>query len=277
MKVYGDLGKTAKKLLNDDFVSDSKVKIQTKSDSGTSYTIEQVQSSKTGALVGDLAVKGKLFDQVVNTKFNTSGKVSTEITLDKLGVDGLKLVLNGASTAGGSANSASSKIEFSHKHVAAVALVDLLPSAVVTGSIATGHAGFTIGAESTFNVAESALTKYDFAASYADSAKSEITLALLKKAKLFKVSYSHAVSDDLSIGGEGLYDISSEAKTLTMGILYKLDKQSTFKTKLNTDGALSTSYKQQVQPHVSVTLCSALNVKELDKGQKLGLAIAYEP
>mmetsp|Transcript_5140 Transcript_5140/g.8993 ORF Transcript_5140/g.8993 Transcript_5140/m.8993 type:complete len:278 (-) Transcript_5140:234-1067(-) len=276
MKLYGDLGKTAKKLLGDDFVSDYKVKIASKSQSATSYTIESTQSAKTNALGGELAIKGKLFGQTVNSKFNASGKVSEELTLENLGVDGLKLVLTGASNTEITSNSASAKIEFVNKHVATSTLIDVLSGPVITESIASGHKGFAAGAELQFNAANTELTKYDFAASYADSANSEMSFMLLSKASIVKASYSHIIGSALSVAGEVMYNLKDQSKLLTTGVKYALDSSTTVKTKLNTDGAFATAMVQKLSPQLTFTICSTLNVKELDKGQKLGLSIAYE-
>jgi len=278
MKQFGDLGKTAKKLLTDDYTSETKVKIVTVADSaaGATYTIDTAQNSLTGALGGELSIKGKLFNQLVNSKLHSSGKVSTEVTMDKLGVDGLKLILN-AVTGVGLPNAASTKVEYVHKHVAVTGLLDILAGPVATLAIATGHAGLTIGAETQVNLQSSVLNKYDVALSYADSKSSEITLSLLNKAGMVKTAYSHAVNKNVSVAGEVVYNLKDQSKLLTMGASMALDEVTTVKAKINTDGLVGVAYIAKIRPGTTLSLCSALNVKELDKGQKLGMQLAYEP
>ncbi|KAA8498864.1 Mitochondrial outer membrane protein porin 2 [Porphyridium purpureum] len=277
MKMYADLGKTARKLLNDDYVSDAKVKVVSKSSAGTSFTIDSVNNAKSGALAGELAIKGTIPGQVVvNSKLNTTGKVSSEMTLDKLGVTGLKLVLTGA-TGPGISPAASAKVEYTHKHFAMTSLFDVLGGPTVTASFATGHAGLFAGMEAQFKAADNTLSKIDGAISFADSKTSEVTVALLNKASMIKTSYSHSVNSTVSVAGEVVYNLKDSSKLLTMGAHYVLNPDAVLKTKINTDGNMSTSYITMLQPATTLTLSSVLNVKELDKGQKLGISLAYEP
>lgn len=277
MKMYADLGKTARKLLNDDYVSDTKVKVVSKSAAGTTFTVDSGSSAKSGAIAGELAIKGSIKGQAaVNTKLNTAGKVSSELTLDKLGVAGLKLVLTGV-TGPGISPAASAKVEYTHKHFALTSLFDVLGGPTITSSFATGHAGLCAGVEAQFKATDNSLSKIDAAISFADSKTSEVTVALLDKASIVKTSYSHSVNPNMSVAGEVLYNLKDSSKLLTMGVHYVLDAEAVFKTKINTDGNMASSYIAKVKPATTLTLSSALNVKELDKGQKLGISIAYEP
>mmetsp|Transcript_17168 Transcript_17168/g.29985 ORF Transcript_17168/g.29985 Transcript_17168/m.29985 type:complete len:330 (+) Transcript_17168:105-1094(+) len=329
MKSFVDLGKTAKKLLTDDYTTESKLKFVTTSTStsqsqfpsSTTYTVDTTQTP-FGTLLGDLSLTSAVArGTVITARVGSDGRVRMDVGLGSLGIDGLALMLSGlanpsANGTGSGTGTGSIKMDYMTDYVALAGVLDIIlmsPTSsasssssqsneknrsslgsLATMSLVTGHNGFIVGAETQVNLQTSTVVEYDLVASYTDSidadlamkagtaasvfpGTSEVTLSLLNQATMIKTSYSHAVSKDVAVAGEVVYGLLDNSRLLTMGVSVALDSLSTVKGKVNTEGLVGLAYIAKVRPGVTLSLCSALNVKELDKGQKMGVQLAYEP
>jgi voltage-dependent anion channel protein 2 len=266
----------APRLLNDDYIYDKKVQVKTKTVNGLTYTTTGIQSGYDDALAGDLSLKYSLVPGAeVTSKFFTSGKMTHEAVLDRLGVQGLKLtVLAGA---GGAKQVAVGTVEYAHKAVAGTASVDALHGPVAHATATVGHGVFTGGVEGEYDTKGGALKKLNFAACYTDGNESEATVTFLNKGETGKVAYSHLARKDLTVAGEFLYDRKADAKLLTLGVKYEVDRQTTLKAKINSDGLVSGSYLQEIRPSTTLVLCQKFDVSNPDKStHKFGLSLVIE-
>ena len=66
--------------------------------------------------------------------------------------------------------------------------------------------------------------------------------------------------------------------TIKFGTAYKLDKDTTVKAKVDSDGVLCTSYKQKISPLTTMTLAAQVDTVNLgDNKHKFGLQLNITP
>lgn len=63
---------------------------------------------------------------------------------------------------------------------------------------------------------------------------------------------------------------------MTVGLSEKLDATTSYKVKVDSNYILSALWKCEVRKGTTVTLCSEINTKALDKGAKLGFNLAFK-
>eukprot|EP00188_Purpureofilum_apyrenoidigerum_P004955 Plantae.Rhodophyta-Purpureofilum_apyrenoidigerum.ctg6013.p1 GENE.Plantae.Rhodophyta-Purpureofilum_apyrenoidigerum.ctg6013~~Plantae.Rhodophyta-Purpureofilum_apyrenoidigerum.ctg6013.p1 ORF type:complete len:284 (+),score=63.38 Plantae.Rhodophyta-Purpureofilum_apyrenoidigerum.ctg6013:93-944(+) len=271
MKPYADFGKVSKKLLNDDFVSGKKVEVKTATDNGVSFTATGLESSNDGSLSGMLSWKYRVYGNSFTTKVLTSNTISTEAIFDKLGVNGLKATVNGAIGAG--KQSATTKVEYSIDPVAAAALVDIVDKTVVP-SIAIGYKNIGIGADAVISNDSKDVSRYSVGATVVHK-DSEISLTAYDQLKTFKIAFSHVVSTGFSIAAEAKFNRDAQTMGMTTGIMYSAGG-NVMRLKSDSDGTLSLAYAAKVDKATTLTLSTSTNMKEIEKGQKVGLALTLD-
>jgi voltage-dependent anion channel protein 2 len=265
----------APRLLNDDYIDDKKLQIKTKTRNGMTYTSTAVQSGKSDALAGDLSLKFcPVAGTTVTSKLFTSGNMTHEAVMERLGVAGLKLTVLGGM---GTQQLGVGTVEYVSKNVAFTSAVDVLSGPIVHAAVTAGADVVTGGVEAEYDTKAKSFRRYNFALNYTDGKESEATLTLLNKGETGKLAYSHLARPDLSVAGEFLYDRRADAKLLTMGIKYEVDRETTLKAKINSDGLVSSSYIQEIRPGTTLILSQKLDVRNVDKStHKLGLSLVIE-
>lgn len=217
------------------------MQVKTKTANGMAYTA-------TGVYGGDQAVKGDLSIKLtpvagatITSKLFTTGNMTHEAVLDKLGVNGLKLTFLGGM---GSRQIGVTTMEYMNKNVALTTAMDVVSGPVAHATLTAGSNAFTCGVEGEYDTSTKEFKKGNFVVNYSDGKESEATVTVLNKGDSAKLAYSHDARPDLSIAGEFAYNRKADAKQLTMGIKYKVDSDTTLKAKINSEGMFSASYIQ---------------------------------
>jgi voltage-dependent anion channel protein 2 len=95
---------------------------------------------------------------------------------------------------------------------------------------------------------------------------------------VFSGAYYHKVSSTMQVGAEIKKAASKSDVDLAFGCLYKLDKSTTVKGKVDSDGKLFASFKQQLSPLTLLTLVSEVDTVNLNEGKhKFGMAMSLTP
>ena len=250
------------------------MQLKTKTDSGMTFTTTGVQSAKCEELAGDLSCKYTMAGATWTTKIFTSGRMTHEATLENTGVKGLKLTMFGGL---GAKNIIIGSAEYVHPHLAYTAAVNALGSPAVQSSLAVGGNGMTVGVEGEYDIEKKELKKLDGVLNYSDGKDQEATISISGKGTKAKFAYSHLVSRDFSVAAEFEYDKPIEHKLLTMGTKYEVDRDTTLKTKIDSAGAFSVSYIQEIRSGTTLTLCSRFDVRNMGKtSQVFGLSLVIE-
>lgn len=252
------------------------MQIKTKASNGMAYTGTVAQNAKDGTLPGSLDLKfSPTPGTVATTKFFTSGLATAEVEAVQLGVDGLKMtLLSGVSPKD---HIAVTSLEYLHKSATLTASLDMLKK--TAGLTATaGSSVATVGVDAQYDSAAKEVTKCDVVLNYNDGGESEAQVATMNKGEAAKFTYSHAIRPDFSVVGEFLYERSgAEAKMCTIGAKYVVDRQTTLKTKVSSDGMMSASYIHRIRPHTTLVLSHRLDVNDMDlSSRKIGLSLVIE-
>lgn len=275
VQIFADLGKTAKKLLEDDYCFDNKVTLKSATSNGVIYTSEGIQDAVSGSVSGELQGEYRQKGYNVTTKLNTSGTFFSEVALEEVGVKGLRVVLN---TTVGKSPAGSIGLEYLHSAVAATSYLNYASNPVVNGSLVVGHGGFSIGSETVFDTVNNSLSKVNGALNYSDGKGSEITLSILEKGQMGKCTYSHQVSSNFAVAADLRLSRSGDYRLFTMGTKYVLDDSTTLKAKVDSTGSLAAVYMHMIRPKTWVSVSSQVNLNSLEKGgHKVGFALAVDP
>lgn len=276
-KLYSDLGKTAKKLLNDDYVFAPKLKVASTTEDGRTFTITGEHSSKSDEINADVAIKQKILGQTFTAKLFTGGSATSELKLDDLNVKGLTITLLG----GIGKSLGVGTLEYCNGRVGATTAFDYYAGPDVKASTAVSFsaaqmAGFgVVGGEAVYDTSTKEVKGADAAVSYFDGKESEVTLHVQDKAKIGMLSYSHGVRPGFAVGAQMRYDREAKTAALAMGGAYRLDAATTVKSRLDSNGTLALSYIQTIRPKATLTLSTKFDVNSLE-GAKMGLSLAIE-
>lgn len=279
---FKDIGKSCADLLSKDYkVGKNTVEIKAKTANGVTFTPNATKSGDS--ILGSLAMK-----------YNFPGGLMTEATMDSAGVlaataemsglaKGLMVSLDCKTATTGTALFSSGKatVDYKQDMFTCKATYDYYAGAA-SAAASAAYAALTVGGSADYNVSKSALKNYAFAGQYAAS---DFTIATKlsesigkQDGKLFEGSYYHTVSKAMQVGTEMKKTQASEV-SLGFGCAYQLDKETTVKGKVDTDGILSGSYKQKLSSISTLTLAAVVDTVNLTKSSKhkFGLALNITP
>jgi len=285
---FKDIGKACSDLLSKDFkVDETTIEVKSNASNGTAFTSKTTKSAANNSVSGSLVGKKKFGNAQTEATVKTDGALALQVEMAELAA-GLKLTLDcetpkagkpGAlavakCTADYCSEMLTSKCFF--VYYAAADKPDLCTA------FSTAYQAFTLGCAADFSVAKRTLAKMGAACEYvADdfSLMFKYTDTLGKTdAKVYSCSYFHNVSKDMQVGTEMVKDMSKNEVAMSLGCAYKLDKDTTVKAKVDTEGKLSTSYKQKISAITTMILSSKVDTVNLsDNNHKFGLALNLTP
>ena len=266
-------------LLSKDYkVGKNTVEVKTKTANGVSFTPLATKSGD--AFSGSLAAKFEAMPKTtVEATLATSGILSS--TIEATGVaKGLTATVELES--GKTALLASGKaiLDFKQELFTAKASYDYCKGDAAAAATAA-QGPITLGASADYSVSKSAMTGYCAALQF-DASDFTLTGKLTEKlpsgGKTYTGSYYHKVSGAMQVGAE-LTKPENKDVGLMFGCAYKLDKDTVVKGKVDADGILSASYKQQVSPIASLTLAATVDTVNLSESSKhkFGMALNLTP
>jgi len=262
---FGDFNKRVKDLLKKKYDFDHGIHTINKSSSGVTL--------KTGASFGKdgLAgyVKPEYKDKTLgefNAEIHTGGKAEAKAKFTNL-ADGVTVTVSGTPDPSGKA-----ELQYAQDAFAGSLSADVTQkNGTVRASAAIGADGLSVGAEaaSKFDVkrggerkdGESLLADFNVAMQYEGA---DYTAALFTENWGDKLtgSYYHSVSPSYQLGTQYEFDIAHDnARKLTVGNEYALNKDTIFKGKFDTQGNLSTAIQHNLaDPRVQVGLAASFRV-----------------
>jgi len=130
-------------------------------------------------------------------------------------------------------------------------------------------------ADADYSTSKGALTKYGAACQFVQpdfSIAAKLAVAA-GKSSTYSGTYYHKVSSDMQVGTE-LTHTSGKDVGLAFGCMYKLDKDTTVKGKVDADGMLYGSYKQVLSPIATMTLAAQIDTVNLSENKhKFGMVV----
>jgi voltage-dependent anion channel protein 2 len=281
---FKDIGKTCKDLLTKDYdVGKNTVELESKTPNGIKFTPKATKSGD--ALDGTLAAKYVIgAGMETEVSLLTSTVVKGMFKAPDVLAKGLTIETNCETPApgdqkGGLLSKGSLDFDYKTGPFNCKAAYDFFKSDLTACATGT-FSGLTAGAECGFNTAKSVLTKYTAACQYVQPDFTVVAKILAPKAAAldFTGSYYHKVSGEMQVGADITKKASKSDVDLGFGCLYKLDKTTTVKGKVDSDGKLLASFKQQLSPLTLLTLAAQIDTVDLNSGKhKFGMALKLTP
>jgi len=278
--IYKDIGKSCGDLLSKDFkVGKTTVELKSKTASGVTFTPTATRSGDavSGELKAEYGFLPWLKGEAV---FGTSGSMTALVEASDAIAKGLTMSAECERAAPGKGLLASGNLILDYKQEAFTGKMsfdyykkDLL------ASCSTVYGALTCGADCAYSTPKAALSKYAAACQFVQpdftvSAK----CANAKGATTLSCGYYHKVSSLMQVGVNLSKPLAKRDVDIEFGCAYKLDKDTTVKSKVDSVGTLSASYKQKISPLTTMTLCAAVDVVNLaDNKHKFGLALNITP
>ncbi|KAI9141731.1 eukaryotic porin/Tom40 [Paraphysoderma sedebokerense] len=278
--VFSDIGKSANDLLSKDFPTGSiKLEAKTTANNGVNFTVAGNKDNKSGVIAGEL--KSKYSDKAkgltLTETWTTTNSLSAEVELADKITKGLKVnVLGGLLPAAGQKN-AKVTLEFKQDAITTRTALDLFKGPNVAGDVVFGHRDVVVGAEGAYDVASSAITKYNFALGY-NASDFSVAFTAANKLSVFSGSYFHRVNKDVEAGAKATWDRKAGPNvSLELGTKYYLDRDAFVKSKIDNNGKLGLGYTQVLRPGVKMSVGAVVDTARLgENAHKVGLSLVLE-
>ena len=272
-------GKLCSDLLSKDYkVGKTTVEVKSKTPSGVTFT---PTATKTGeSVAGTLkAAYGILPWLDSEATFGTDGSVELSLEAADLVTKGLVLTAECERAAPGKPGllaSANVIAEYKSELLSCKTSYDLL-KADLLASASTMYNALALGIDGAYS--KGAVQKYAAACQFVQP---DFTVAAKMNDKggkqTLSCSYYHKVSSEMQLGVAIDKPLSKPDVRIEFGTAYKLDKDTTVKAKVDSDGVLCTSYKQKISPLTTMTLAAQVDTVNLgDNKHKFGLQLNITP
>lgn len=276
---YDDLGKDAKDVFDKGFGYGSiKLDAKTKSESGVEFKSSGSSNNDTGKVSGNIETKYNYTDYGItfSEKWTTDNVLSTDITIEDQLAKGLKLTFDTMYAPNTGKKAAKIKSAYKHDYFHATADVDFdFAGPTIQGSAVVGYEGFLAGCQAAYDTAKSKLVTNNVALGY--QAKDFTLHSAINDASKFSGSLHHKVNDKLTAGAHLNWESGSSTTGIQFGCVYDIDKNSSFRVKVNNNSHVGLGYTQTLRPGIKLTLASLVDTKNLNQGgHKLGLGLNLE-
>jgi len=271
---FKDIGKACSDLLTKDYtVGKSTVEVKSKTSNGVTFTPKGTRS-------------GDKFSGSLAAKYIFGGGIESEVTLNTTGV--VSASVEGSPmkditvtfdcerpepSKPGLLSSAKCTVDCKKEAFTAKAAYEAYSGALAcAGSYA--YDALTLGCSADYNTTSGALAKYGAACQFVQPDFSIILklAASAGKSPAYTGMYYHKVSGDMQVGSELTH--TTKDVGLAFGCMYKLDKDTTVKGKVDKDGQLYTSYKQKLSAISTMTLAAQIDTANLSANKhKFGMVL----
>jgi voltage-dependent anion channel protein 2 len=280
--VFKDIGKLCNDLLSKDYkVGKNVVEVKSKTPSGVTFTPTATKSEKGDFSATLKAAYGILPWLDGECTFGTNGSVSLSLEAADALTKGLTLTAecDKATKEGGSLLASANMIADYKSELFSCKTEYEMYKQTLLASCSTVYSTFAFGLDGSYSVAKGSLGKYACAMQFVQP---DFTIASKMEdksgSKTLKCSYFHKVSGDMQLGVSIEKPLAKPDMTIEFGTAYKLDKDTTVKAKVDSDGILCASYKQKISPLTTMTLAAQVDTVQLsDSKHKFGLQLNVTP
>lgn len=274
-------GKVAKDLLSKDYdVGKTKVEVKMKTSNGVTFTPIATKTGESPS--GSLAAKYSFMPWLEGeATLGTNG--SLDLTLEAVDALTKGLVLK-AECAKAAADkpallaSANLIAEYKSDAFSCKTSYDCYKNDLLA-CVTTAVSDITCGVDCSYCVTKGSLTKYAAAAQFVQPDFTAMTKYEAKGGKgTLSCSYFHKVSGDMQVGVAVAKPLAKPDMNIEFGCAYKLDKDTSVKAKVDSEGVMCTSYKLKVSPITTMTLAAQVDTVNLaDNKHKFGLQLNITP
>lgn len=279
--MYKDHGKKACDLLNDDYNFDRKLKVETKTGNGVTFTTEGAMKGEGKSILAKLSAKFK-HSSGINVKklqLTTAGRLIGEFDMQQ---DDIKFIIKAEDGNKGGKSKSVIGAQYQTDAVAVSAEVDAASGPAINATAAFGFDSFVVGGMVKYNTQfddkanSPSLDDYNASLNY-NGGDASVTLKTANKLDKLMLGVHHNISRDVQVASAFTYGRGDAKKSLTVGGQYALDSDTTLQGKINNDGIVSFNYIQQVKPNVKLAASAQVDAKNFDgDSHKLGLSLTLK-
>jgi voltage-dependent anion channel protein 2 len=279
--VFKDIGKLCNDLLTKDYkVGKTTVEVKSKTPSGVTFTPTATKSGEavSGSLKAAYSILPWLDSEAT---FGTNGSVSLSLEAANALTKGLTLTAECDRAAPGKPGllaSANLIAEYKTDVFACKTSYDYYKKDLLA-SCSSVYQSFNFGLDGAYSTKKGSLSKYAAACQFVQP---EFTISAKMDdkggSKTLGCAYFHKVSGDMQLGVAIAKPLSKPDVAIEFGTAYKLDKDTTVKAKVDSEGILCTSYKQKISALTTMTLAAQVDTVNLgDNKHKFGLQLNVTP
>jgi len=281
---FSDLGKASNDLLTKDFPTKFEAKVETKG-ADCNKLIAKVSRDAKGNVAGSLNPKFSLQSPAldVSTTVSTDKSVNTELTLQKVNVEGLKIKLNASSPAFDAITkspSLSASFDYKREKLALATKVNIITpkdNSLKASLVLAANENISVGTEAEYTLGGSPQNKFfNLAVLYKKGQAESLFYRKFGASTVYGWSYHFKARSDLSFASDLSFDASKDKAEpqLHVGIKTATGNNSTLKTKFGTNGRVAFSYATTLNDFSKLTL--GLDVNAADTSDhKLGASFNF--
>jgi len=278
---FKDIGKACSDLLSKDYkVGKTTVEVKSKTPSGVTFTPLATKSGD--AMSGSLAAKYNFLPWLEGeATFGTSGSLEASLEAVDALTSGMTITAECDRAAPGSPGLLASGnliLQYAQEAFNVKTSYDYYKKDLLAAA-SCAYGAMTMGCSADYCTRKSAVQKYAAACQFVQpefivSAK----LAEAKGAKTVSCSYYHKASADMQLGVALAKPLSKPDVAIEFGCNYQLDGDTKVKAKVDSEGILCASYKQNISKLTTMTLAAQVDTVNLsDNKHKFGLALNITP
>ncbi|CAD6237090.1 unnamed protein product [Miscanthus lutarioriparius] len=273
--LYTDIGKKARDLLSKDFHTDQKFILTTYSSNGTVITASSTK--KNESIFSEIQAQLKQKNVSVDVKANSDSLLLTTVTVEELGVPGLKKTMTIPFPHQGSGKF---EVQYLHDYAGISASAGMNAKPLVNLSAVFGNKAIAAGADVAYDTATRDFTKYNAGLSFTN-ADLIAAVTLNDKGESLTASYYHLVNTEknTAVGAEVTRNFSTKTSTVTFGTQHALDPTTTVKARYSSNGMASALIQHEWRPKSFFTLSTEVHVDAsgVKKPPKVGLSLVLKP
>jgi len=302
---FSSFGKSTNDFFTKGFPASHKLEFSTKTENGLTLTPSaEKKARKDGSeyVLGKFEGKYKYDPRGVeiSATVDTDNVIKGELSCNKLGLEGLKLI---AKPQIGKSQEINGGFEFQNDKVSVASSLLFKPAdgeTLLTAGFAARRGLFSAGLETNYflkkNDAPTGFDSLKGLFSYktpsleviatakkqwnVESKEGSLTLKSSEKL-IFGLGFDHKPQDETTLHCQFEYDTTKsapEAFSLKFGGLHKLDADTTFQSKLDTDGKLGVHFAKQLFPSLKGTFTTEFDVFALSGAEhKCAIGLAFKP
>ncbi|KAG1679754.1 Voltage-dependent anion-selective channel protein 2 [Nymphon striatum] len=276
---YADLGKSSKDIFNKGYNTGVvKLDCKTTTKSGIGFTVSGTSNNETNKVNASLETKYKWnkYGLTFTEKWTTDNILNTEISMEDQMLKGMKLGIASSFTPQSGKKSGKFKATYKHDYLVLDTDVDFnIAGPILNACAVLGFEGWLAGYQMAFDSGKGKLTKSNFAVGY--SVGDFTVHSNVNDGQEFGGSIYQRVNSQLETGIQLAWQAGSNNTRFGLGCKYQLDRDASFRAKINNSSQIGLGYTQKLRDGVEITLSGLIEGANINSGgHKLGLGVNLE-
>jgi len=259
--LYKDVDKAPRDLLKDDFDTKYSLKVKSEAPHGVSLTTTTDYNPAASVLPTKINLKWAHESGFAVDKFEiaSADKITLETSLTGV-APGLKFEFKGVDAATGTLG-----VIYKHKYATLASELDIAGFSTFKSSVLGGSNGVSVGASADFSLSDKFDVKdFSAAVAYTPCAGVFAGVKANKKFTEFNGAVGYKVKPNLSLAA--LIDVPKKsAYKFNIGASYKCQPETTVKVKVDNDGVIRTSVKQDLPKKLTLVGAAEVDVKNISQ------------